>query len=57
MTEPADPRDHGYSPALWLPAARHWLRPDGLSICTHEVAVAEIVEAESAASETEAEQL
>jgi hypothetical protein len=44
MTDP-DPRDHGYSPALWLPGTRHFLRPDGHSICTYEQAVAEIAEA------------
>jgi hypothetical protein len=53
MTDP-DPGDFGYMPCLWLPAARHWLRPDGLSICTHEVAVAEIAE-KAATPEPEAE--
>jgi hypothetical protein len=52
MTEP-DPRDFGYSPCLWLPGPRHFLRPNGLSICTYEVAVAEIAEAASPEPEAE----
>ena len=37
-----DPRDYGYCPALWLPGGQHFLRPDGLSVCSREQALAEI---------------
>jgi hypothetical protein len=46
MRQDVDLIEHGFTRALWLFGEPKWyLRPDGLSICTEEEAIAEIRQA------------